>query len=62
MATPSIIFFLFMFTLLAALGYAALQVFVTTESQKRHGDDKHAFQHKIQRAQAEVEAVRRGES
>jgi hypothetical protein len=58
MGASSMIFYLFMFTFLAALVYAGFQVFKTTKSQERHGDDKKALTHKLEREQAAVETER----
>ena len=59
MGASSLIFYLFMFTFLAALIYAAMQVFKTDQSQNRHGDDKRALTHRHERQQAEIEERRR---
>jgi hypothetical protein len=58
MGAANLIFYLFMFTFLAALAYAGWQVFKTNESQERHGDDKKALTHRLEREQAEVETAR----
>ena len=58
MGAANLIFYLFMFTFLAALAYAGWQVFKTNESQERHGDDKKALTHRLEREQAEVETER----
>ncbi len=60
----SMIFYLMMFTFLAALAYAGMQVFKTDKSQERHGDDKRALTHRLEREQADAEAeaeIRRAE-
>ena len=58
----STLFYLFMFTALAALAYAGFQVFKTNKSQERHGDDKKALTHKLEREQAEMERERAHEA
>jgi hypothetical protein len=62
MGATSLIFYLFMLTFLAALAYAAMQVFKTNQSQECHGDDKRALTHKLQREQAQLEAERAGQA
>jgi hypothetical protein len=54
----SMIFYLMMFTFLAALAWAGWQVFRTNQSQERHGDDKKALTHRLEREQEEVNAAR----
>jgi hypothetical protein len=61
MTAGTLIFWLFLFTLLAAIGIAAYQYRRTDKSQKRNGDDPYALEHKLQRQQAAVEAERRGD-
>jgi hypothetical protein len=58
MGATGLIFYLFMFTFLAALIYAGWQLFKTNQSQERHGDDKQALTHRLQREQAGVENER----
>jgi hypothetical protein len=60
MVTPSMIFYLFAFTFLAALAFAGFQVFRTERSQRKHDDDRYALTHRLQREQAKVEAARAG--
>jgi hypothetical protein len=54
----STIFYLMMFTFLAALAYAGMQVFKTNQSQDRHDDDKRALTKRLDREQAERESER----
>jgi hypothetical protein len=61
MTAGTLIFWLFLFTLGAAIGIAAYQYRRTDKSQKRHGDDPHALEHKLDRQQAAVEAERSGD-
>jgi len=58
MTTGTLIFWLFLVTFLAAIAFAAYQYRRTDKSQKRHGDDPYALEHKHERQQAEVEAER----
>ncbi len=59
MTAGTLIFWLFLFTLLAGIGFAAYQYWQTDKSQKEHGDDPHALEHKLERQQEKVEAARR---
>jgi len=58
MATPSMIFYLFCFTFLAALALAGFQIYRTKRSQEKHQDDRHALTHRLQRESAEIETKR----
>mgnify|MGYP001098145258 CR=1 FL=1 len=58
MATPSMIFYLFTFTFLAALAFAAFQIYRTERSQQKNQDDPLALSHRLQRESAEIEAKR----
>ena len=62
MATPSMIFYLFTFTFLAALAFAGFQIFRTERSQQKHQDDRLALTHRLQRESVEIEAKRAKEA